>query len=234
MRDFSHLTLEPIATIRTGFKTKFGIPRQPSLIPELLGKIVFEKKYVKDGMLRGIEGFSHLILIWGFSAEKKENYAPMVRPPKLGGNTKVGVFATRSPNRPNPLGLSVVKLEKVSWEKGIPVLLVSGVDMLDHTPIYDIKPYLPYADSYPQAASGFAKGKKEATLEVDESEEKLSLIEDPLVRVAIIKILKQDPRPGYYKEHEPERKCAFEYDRYHLEFHVEGNNIVLDNVSRLK
>ena len=151
------MEIEIIARIHTDFPEKFGIPRQSGLVPELTGTIIFEKKYRNPDALRGICDFSHLWLIWEFSRARRDTWSATVRPPRLGGNTRVGVFATRSPFRPNPLGLSCVKLEKVTEDAELgPVLTVSGVDMLDGTPVYDIKPYLPYADSYPDATEGFA------------------------------------------------------------------------------
>ena len=150
-------TIEPVAIMHTGFGEKFGIPRQSGLVPEAAGQIVFEPKYQNPDALRGIEEFTHLWIIWGFSENRVEKFTPLVTPPRLGGREKRGVFATRSPFRPNGMGLSSVRLDKVEYKssKG-PIIHVSGVDMLDGTPIYDIKPYLAYSDSHPEASDGFA------------------------------------------------------------------------------
>ena len=160
--------MEPIARIRSEFPTKFGVPRQAGLVEGLRGAVVFEPPYRVAEALRGIEGFSHLWLIWEFSENKRTGWSPTVRPPRLGGNQRMGVFATRSPFRPNPLGLSCVKLEKVelSTPDG-PVLWVSGADLVDGTPVLDIKPYLPYADCRPEAVGGFAGEAPEGRLTVD-------------------------------------------------------------------
>ena len=153
-------TMKVIARIHSDFPEKFGIPRQSGLVPALRAKIVFEPEYRNPDALRGIEGFSHLWLIWQFSAAVRDTWSPTVRPPRLGGNERVGVFATRSPFRPNAIGLSCVKLESVQHEDGFgDVLIVSGADLMDGTPIYDIKPYLPYADAHPEASGGFAAEK---------------------------------------------------------------------------
>ena len=159
-------TMKVIARIHSDFPEKFGIPRQSGLVPALRAKIVFEPEYRNPDALRGIEGFSHLWLIWQFSAAVRDTWSPTVRPPRLGGNERVGVFATRSPFRPNAIGLSCVKLEGVRHEDGLgDVLIVSGADLMDGTPIYDVKPYLPYADAHPEALGGFAPSPKE-TIEV--------------------------------------------------------------------
>ena len=161
-------TIKVIARIRSDFPQKFGIPRQSGVVPETRATVVFEKPYQNPDALRGIEGFSHLWLIWGFSACERAEWSPTVRPPRLGGNTRMGVFATRSPFRPNPIGLSSVTLEEVRLHTPDgPVLIVGGADLMDGTPIYDIKPYLPYADCHPDAAGGFAENRKNYALEVD-------------------------------------------------------------------
>ena len=161
-------TIKIIARIRSDFPEKFGIPRQSGVVPETRAEIVFEKPYQNPDALRGVEGFSHLWLIWGFSACERDAWSPTVRPPRLGGNARMGVFATRSPFRPNPIGLSSVTLEEVRLHtpEG-PVLVVGGADLMDGTPIYDIKPYLPYADCHPEATGGFAEEKRHYALTVD-------------------------------------------------------------------
>ena len=189
--------LEVIAHIHTDFPSKFGIPRQSGLVDALKATITFAPEYRDPSALRGLEGYSHLWLIWEFSQAVTEHWSPTVKPPKLGGNTRMGVFATRSPYRPNPLGLSCVKLERVelSGPDG-PTLRVAGADLLDGTPIYDIKPYLPYADCRPEATGGFTDQIQYQPLAVDFPPSLLEQI-PPEKREALIEVLAQDPRPGY-------------------------------------
>nr|WP_320146170.1 tRNA (N6-threonylcarbamoyladenosine(37)-N6)-methyltransferase TrmO [uncultured Anaeromusa sp.] len=194
-------TIKSIARIHTDFPTKFGVPRQSGLAP-LLATIIFEPLYRNPSALRGLEGFSHIWLIWQFSEAVGSKVSPTVRPPRLGGNTRMGVFATRSPFRPNHLGLSSVKLEKIEMHSQWgPVLHVSGADMIDKTPIFDIKPYLPYADSHPEAASGFAVSHETYKLKVIFPERWLSLVPEPL-RQGLHSVLEQDPRPAYVQDSE--------------------------------
>ena len=185
-----------IAHIRTDFPTKFGIPRQSGLVEELKGRIIFEPEYRNPDAVRGLDGFSHLWLIWQFSGTKRDSWSPTVKPPRLGGNTRMGVFATRSPFRPNDIGLSSVRLEKIeiTHELGA-VLHVAGADLMDGTAIYDIKPYLPYTDSHPEAAAGFAGAVLNYELEVVFPSELLARIPEDR-HEAIIAVLKQDPRPS--------------------------------------
>ncbi len=223
-------SLDVIAHIHNGFTTKFGIPRQSGLVNNF-SKIIFTSKYRDKNALNGIEEFSHLWLIWGFSKNKNNTWSPTVRPPRLGGNKRVGVFATRSPYRPNQLGLSSVKLENVlcDGENGY-VLLVSGADLLDGTPIYDIKPYLPFTDNHPDAFGGFADTVKDNNLTVvflEEFKEKID-IEDI---DHIIKILEGDPRPHY---HDDSRVYAFEYSKYHIEFKVTENILTVTDLTEIK
>lgn len=186
-----------IARIHTDFPTKFGLPRQSGLVDSLKGFIVFAPKYRDPRALRGLEGFSHIWLIWKFSESICEDWSPTVRPPRLGGNTTMGVFATRSPFRPNPIGLSCVRLESIDYDAPDgPVLHISGADLMDGTPIYDIKPYLPYADSHPDATGGFAQDVMDYALQVEFPEEWLELVPEDK-REGLIGILEQDPRPGY-------------------------------------
>ena len=220
-RDFDHLILRPVAHIETGFPEKFGIPRQPGIIKGMVGRILFEKEFSKDGILKGLEGFSHLVLIWGFSENKEDKWSPTIRPPKLGGNKRVGVFASRSPNRPNPLGFSVVKIISIQKEKGGPVISVSGADMVSGTPIYDIKPYLAYSDSYPEALSGYAKPPESISMKVDIPEELKAGIPDEDLSI-IEEILSQDPRPGYKKEDSFQFECL----SYHIGFSVDTDGIL--------
>ena len=194
------LRLEPIAHIRTDFSSKFGIPRQAGLVDALKGEIVFEPKYRDANALRGLADYDRLWLIWEFSESILEEWSPTVKPPKLGGNTRVGVFATRSPFRPNPLGLSCVRLEGIDPDvpEG-PVLRVAGADLMDGTPIFDIKPYLPYADSFPDARAGFTEGLELEPLPVEFPEALLARIPEDK-REALVEVLRQDPRPGYRRD----------------------------------
>ncbi len=192
--------IRPVAKIYTDFTEKFGIPRQSLLVPELTGLIVFEDKYKNPAGIRGIEEFSHLWLLWNFSEAKKENESLTVFPPRLGGKEKRGVFATRSPYRPNGIGLSCVRLEKViHLESGEVQLLVSGADMLNETPIYDIKPYMPYSDSFPEARGGFGERYKDYRIKVVFPDEYLNILPAEK-RTAAVHILEQDPRAAYNKD----------------------------------
>jgi tRNA-Thr(GGU) m(6)t(6)A37 methyltransferase TsaA len=192
--------MEPIARIRTDFPEKFGIPRQAGLADALRGEIAFEPKYRDANALRGMEEYDRLWLIWAFSESILEEWSPTVKPPRLGGNTRVGVFATRSPFRPNPVGLSSVKLEGVELDtpEG-PVLRVSGADMMDGTPIYDIKPYLPFADSHPDDTGGFADPVRAHALQVVFPPQLLAQVPEA-AREALMEILSQDPRPSYQED----------------------------------
>ena len=207
-----------IARIRTDFPTKFGIARQSGVVKELKGRIVFEPEYRNEDALRGIEGFSHLWLIWQFSENVREGWSPTVRPPILGGNTRVGVFATRSPFRPNPIGLSSVKLEGVEVDPHDgPVLIVSGADLMDGTPILDIKPYIPYADSHPEATEGFRSGGWNRMLEVDFPPELLAKVPEKQHK-SLIEVLANDPRPSYH--HDPDRVYGMPFGDVEVKFSV--------------
>ena len=189
-----------IGRIKTDFPEKFGLPRQSGLIKELKGEIIFEKEYAVNEAVRGLSDYSHIWILWEFSEAKRECFSPTVRPPRLGGETRMGVFATRSPFRPNPIGLSVVKLDSIEYRKNVgPVLLVSGIDLMDGTPIYDIKPYLPHIDSIPDATGGFSTEVKDYALNVVfENEEDKKLCGEHVETV--IKILSNDPRPSYQND----------------------------------
>lgn len=216
----NRLEVRPVARMVSEFPTKFGIPRQSGLVAELRGKIVLEEEFRNPDVLRGIEGFSHLWLIWGFSAALRRDWSPTVRPPRLGGNTRVGVFATRSPFRPNPLGLSCVKLEGVELHTGEgPVLYVSGADLMDGTPIYDIKPYVPYADAHPEAGEGFAPP-PERKLEVRFPAELLEKVPEDR-REALRGVLACDPRPSYQDDRS--RVYGMAFAGLEVRFSVEGN-----------
>ena len=217
-----------IAHIRSQFPEKFGIPRQSGLVEELKARVVFEPEHRDPQALRGLEGFSHIWLIWQFSRSMGAGWSPTVRPPRLGGNERMGVFATRSPFRPNPMGLSCVKLEKVelSTPEG-PVLWVAGADLMDGTPIYDIKPYLPYADCKPQAVGGFASAPKEATLTVDFPPQLLERVPQEL-REALTGVLAQDPRPTYH--HDPQRVYGMAFGGLQVRFTVDGDRLTVVEV----
>lgn len=209
--------MEIIARIKSDFPSKFGIPRQSGLV-NTKAKIVFEPEYRVDAALNGLEDFSHLWIIWEFSKTENRAWSPTVRPPRLGGNKRLGVFATRSPYRPNPVGLSSVKIERI-FKDGAngTVIEVSGADLVDGTPIYDIKPYLSYTDSHPDAKCGFADNVLSDSLSVEFSGDLKAKI-NPQDIENIIKILQSDPRPHY---HNDERIYAFEFSKYHIEFKVE-------------
>ena len=217
-----------IAKIKTDFKTKFGLPRQSGLIDEIKGKIIFEKSFRNPDALRGLEGFSHIWILWQFSKAESNDWSPTVRPPKLGGNKKMGVFATRSPFRPNPIGLSCVKLEKIEFTKDQgPVLYVSGADLMDDTPIYDIKPYLPYTDCRPDATGGFVDTLDLKPLDIDFSDELLEKI--PLdKRSELIKVLESDPRPSYQNDNE--RVYGFFFDKFEILFKVDGTKLSVTEI----
>jgi tRNA-Thr(GGU) m(6)t(6)A37 methyltransferase TsaA len=212
--------MKVIARIHTDFPTKFGIPRQSGIIASLQGRIVFEPEYRNPEAVRGLEAFSHIWLLWKFSEAVRDTWSPTVRPPRLGGNVRKGVFATRSPFRPNPIGLSSVKLEKVEIDPKLgPVLHVSGADLMDGTPIYDIKPYIAYTDSHPEAISGFASKPAEYLLEVDFPDTLLQKV-NPELRESLIEVLAHDPRPQYHDD--PERVYGMEFGGMEVKFKVDG------------
>ena len=223
--------MEVIAHIRSDFPTKFGVPRQAGLVEELRAAVVFEPPYRVPEALRGIEGFSHLWLIWEFSENKRESWSPTVRPPRLGGNTRMGVFATRSPFRPNPIGLSCVKLEGVELDTPDgPMLYVSGADLVDGTPIFDIKPYLPYADCRPEAVGGFAGTAPEGALEVRIPPDLMERVRSDR-RAALAGVLAQDPRPSY--QNDPGRVYGFGFAGLEVRFTVaDGVLSVVDVTER--
>jgi len=213
-----------IAHIETDFASKFGIPRQSGLVPELLGKIVFEPEYRVPDALRGLDGFSHLWLIWDFSEAHREQWSPTVRPPRLGGNVRMGVFATRSPFRPNPIGLSSVEIDHIELNtpQG-PVIWVKGADLMNGTPIFDIKPYLPFADSHPEARGGYTdqtKGQIALEVEFDESVKQLYSA-DKLN--ALHQILSQDPRPHY--QHDDNRVYGMDFGGKNIHFSIKDDKI---------
>ncbi len=220
--------MKHIAHIRTDFPTKFGIPRQSGLVQELTATVVFEPEYRNADALRGIEGFSHLWLIWEFSKTKRESWSPTVRPPRLGGNRRLGVFATRSPFRPNPVALSCVKLVEVrQTEKDGAVLIVSGADLMDGTPIYDIKPYIPYADAKTDAVGGFTEDADDFILTVDCPEELLATFPADR-RDALLSVLAHDPRPSY--QNDPERVYGMEFAGFDIRFTVEEDRLTVRQI----
>lgn len=211
------MEIESIAFIENDYKEKFGIPRQSGLVG-LPSRIVFAEKFADENALRGLEDFTHIWLIWGFSEVKEGDFSPTVRPPRLGGNVRKGVFATRSPFRPNPLGLSVVKI--IGIERGI--ITISGADLMNGTPIFDIKPYLPYVDSIPDAANGWALSEHNGVLCVEFPEELLRLVPDAKRR-GLIELLSQDPRPQY--QNDPERVYTFAFGEQEISFRVDGERL---------
>ena len=210
-----------IARIRSDFPTKFGIPRQSGLVEDLRATVVFEPDYRNPDALRGLEEFSHLWLIWQFSQAVRDTWSPTVRPPRLGGNARMGVFATRSPFRPNPIGLSCVRLVGMEKDPELGhVLVVAGADLMDGTPILDIKPYLPYADSHPEALGGFTGNVGGKVLEVDFPAELLDKVPEDK-REALVGVLSRDPRPSY--QHDPERVYGMAFAGLEVRFSVDGN-----------
>lgn len=221
--------MKTIAKIHTDFPTKFGIPRQSGLVDSLKATIVFEPEFRNADALRGLEDFSHIWLLWEFSETIRNEWSPTVRPPRLGGNRRMGVFATRSPFRPNPIGMSCVRLERILWQgENGPELCVSGADLLDGTPIYDIKPYLPYTDSHSEAIGGFADGVWERRLMVNCPQEVGQYIPKEHWQT-VIDILAQDPRPSYH--HNPERIYTMEYAGMEIRFTVNGNMLTVREVA---
>ncbi len=219
-----------IAKIKSDFSEKFGIPRQSGLVPSLKSRVVFEPAYRNPDALRGLEDFSHIWLLWEFSKSKRDTWSPTVRPPRLGGNRRMGVFATRSPFRPNPIGLSCVKLDRIEWYSAEgPLLYISGADLLNDTPIYDIKPYLPFTDSHPEAAGGFADDVCGYRLSVDCPNRLLDSIPTQH-RQAVMDILAQDPRPSYQQD--AERVYGMEYAGMEIRFTVNKDLLTVLEIIR--
>lgn len=220
------VAMQPIARIRSDFPSKFGIPRQSGIVEELRATVVFEPEYRSPDALRGLEGFSHIWLLWQFSGAVRRGWSPTVRPPRLGGNTRMGVFATRSPFRPNNIGLSCVGLAGVELHtpEG-PVLHVRGADLMDGTPIFDVKPYLPYADCHPEATGGFAAQAAGAALAVEFPPPLLARIPESR-RAALVAVLAQDPRPAYQKN-APERVYSFEFAGFRIRFTVREQTLTV-------
>ncbi len=222
--------MKVIARIRSEFPEKFGIPRQSGLTPHLQSQVIFEKEFRSHEALRGIEGFDYLWLIWEFSGNLRETWSPTVRPPRLGGNTRLGVFATRSPFRPNPIGLSSVRLERIEEDAEIgPVLIVSGADLMDGTPIYDIKPYIPYTDAHPEAAGGFASEPDDTLAVVIPSGLLQQLPEKQ--HNALYEVLAQDPRPSYQSDEE--RIYGLYFAGFNVRFQVRNCTLTVCSIQRI-
>ena len=227
------MEIKPIAFIKTEFPEKFGIPRQSGLAKDLRGRIIFEPQFRNPDALRGLEGFSHIWLIWEFSANRTtREWQPTVRPPRLGGNTHLGVFATRSPFRPNHLGLSCVEIDRIDlFTDDAPVITVKGADLMDGTPIYDIKPYIRYADSRQQALCGYVDSLEERSLKVVFPSELSSRIEDTSVIPSLVETLRLDPRPSYHDD--PERVYGLSFARLNVKFRVNGEVLTVVDVQPL-
>jgi tRNA-Thr(GGU) m(6)t(6)A37 methyltransferase TsaA len=227
------MEIKPIAHIRTAFPEKFGVPRQSGLARNLQGTVIFEKEFRNPDALRGLEGFSHLWLIWEFSANRRSagEWQPTVRPPRLGGNVHMGVFATRSPFRPNPLGLSCVRLTSVEIDTPDgPVIHVTGADLMDGTPIYDIKPYIRYADARPEAICGYVDNLQERLLKVVLPSEFSAKIENKESIPALIETLQLDPRPSYHDD--PQREYGMSFAGYNVRFKVAGEVLTVSDIQR--
>ena len=222
--------IKPIATMRSDFQTKFGIPRQSGLVDELISTIVFEPEYRNPDMLRGLDGYSHLWLIWQFSANKDQSWSPTVRPPRLGGNTRVGVFATRSPFRPNSLGLSCVKILRIeqTHDHGT-VIHVGGADLMNGTPIFDIKPYVPYADCKENAKGGFTDTAGQFILEVNFPDRLLKMLPEGK-QAAAISVLRHDPRPSYHDD--AERIYGLSFAGFNIRFQVFDEKLTVVDVTK--
>lgn len=220
--------MKTIASIRTDFPDKFGIPRQSGLVRELQGTIIFEPEYRNPSALRGLEEFSHIWLLWQFSQSKKERWSATVKPPRLGGKKRMGIFATRSPFRPNNIGLSCVRLEGIEADERLgPVIRVSGVDMMDKTPIYDIKPYIPFTDCHPEASEGYTRETKAHELEVDFPKRLLGRY--PREKWdAVMGVLALDPRPAYVQD--PERIYGVTFGDFDIKFQVRGGKLTVCDV----
>ncbi len=223
--------LQVIARIRSDFPTKFGIPRQSGIVSQLRASVVFEPAFRNPDALRGLEDFSHIWLIWEFSESVRTQWSPTVRPPRLGGNARMGVFATRSPFRPNPLGLSCVRLETICQDPDLGhILIVSGADLMDGTPIFDIKPYIPYADCHPEASGGFASVPAGACLTVDCPPDLLEVV-PAASREALLGVLAQDPRPAY--QHKPGRVYGLDFAGCNVRFTVDEDRLTVTEIRPL-
>ena len=225
------MEIRPIAYIKTDFPEKFGVPRQSGLAKHLRGKIVFEKEFRNADALRGLDGFSHLWLIWEFSANRRtDQWQPTVRPPRLGGNVQMGVFATRSPFRPNPLGLSCVRISDIDLNTSDgPVIYVTGADLMDGTPIYDIKPYIRYADARPEAVCGYVDELQERCLKVVIPAGLSDNIEEKNIIPSLIETLRLDPRPSYHND--PDRDYGMSFAGYNVRFRVSDDTLTVTDIT---
>ena len=222
--------MQIVARIQSDFQTKFGIPRQSGLVEELEAKVIFEEPYRDRSAVRGLEDFSHIWLIWQFSESVRQGWSPTVRPPRLGGNTRMGVFATRSPFRPSPIGLSCVRLLAVEQDPHLgPILRVAGADLMNGTPILDIKPYVPYADSHPDASAGFTAQNRDYQVHVEIPEQLLQKIPENR-RSALLGVLRQDPRPSYQSD--PERVYGLNFAGFDVRFRVSGGVLRVHEIIR--
>lgn len=225
------VSMQVVARIRSDFKTKFGIPRQSGLVDELEAAIVFEEPYRDPNAVRGLEDFSHLWLIWQFSEAVRTGWSPTVKPPRLGGNVRMGVFATRSPFRPSPVGLSCVRIKEIVTDPDLgPVIYVYGADLMDGTPILDLKPYVPYADCHPDALEGFTGQNRDYTLRVEFPEPLLAQIPQDR-REALKGVLAQDPRPSY--QNDPDRSYGLTFAGFDVRFRVNGNVLTVFDVEKV-
>ncbi len=217
-----------IGHIETDFNTKFGLPRQSGMCDGLRGRIILEPEYRREEAFRGLEGFSHIWVLWKLSETEREEWSPTVRPPRLGGNKRMGVFATRSPFRPNNIGLSCVKLDRIAYDEDVsPVLYVSGIDMMNGTPVFDIKPYVPVADCIPEATDGFTAQTKDYSLEVNFPHNLLEILPEEK-RTGAIQMLSQDPRPSYIEDEK--RFYGVQYAGYDIRFYVKENILTVCDV----
>ncbi len=229
---YKTFNMKEIGHIKSAFSEKFGIPRQSGLVKELKAQIIFEPEFSDYNAFKGLEGFSHIWLIWEFSQSIREKWSPTVRPPRLGGNKYMGVFATRSPFRPNPIGLSCVKLERIEKNKDHGVILhIAGADLLDGTPIFDIKPYIPYADSYPDALGGFTDETPRKTLSVVFKENCDSVLNEE-TRLGLMGVLAQDPRPAY--QDDPKRIYIMDFAEFEVKFFVCENILTVISIAEKK
>ncbi len=226
----SSLLIKPIGIIHSPYKEKFGVPRQSNLTPNTISYITFLEEFQNPDCFRGIEEYSHLWLVWNFSENTAGKWSPTVRPPRLGGNTRKGVFATRSPFRPNPIGLSCVLLDHIDYLPTGPVLYIRGADLMDQTPIYDIKPYIPYTDSHPKARYEFAKQGLSHRLKVLDPENILSFISTEY-QESLIEALSLDPRPAY--QDDPSRVYGMCFHQYDVKFRVDGNDLFITEIKKV-
>ena len=232
----SEYKLTAVGHIQSPYKQKFAIPRQPRLVPEAKAKLVFSSDFNREEFVRGLDEFSHIWLLFRFHETADKGYSAMVRPPRLGGNERKGVFATRATFRPNAIGMSAVKLEGIEYKNGQLCLLLSGIDLLDGTPILDIKPYLPYSDAMTDATAGFADTRPETDMSVEFTDEALAFIEkqteQPELKAFISNVLKQDPRPAYKKQRESEQSYGMTLYDFNIRWHVRDNHNTVTRIEK--